>query len=176
MLTRILNGDERLARRCAAGKPPRSIRILIVTVSRGGDGWLWMLVAGALLLFGGPRGLAAFYAALGATVTSVLFFAGLKKWIGRPRPHLVHQWARVVAPDRFSFPSGHAMTAFAIAGAVGTFYPHEFLLLAAIAAGVALSRLLLGLHYLTDVLAGSLWGLALGIWWAVGVKIARWTI
>jgi undecaprenyl-diphosphatase len=66
-------------------------------------------------------------------------------------------------PDRFSFPSGHTITAFAITFSLGLYYPVLLAGLVFCAGSVAASRLILGLHYLSDVLAGMLIGTAIGV-------------
>ena len=68
-----------------------------------------------------------------------------------------------LVPASASFPSGHAATAFAAAVAVGLIHPRLRLPLLGLAAVVALSRVYLGVHYATDVLAGTALGVALGL-------------
>jgi undecaprenyl-diphosphatase len=68
----------------------------------------------------------------------------------------------VLPPDQFSFPSGHSITAFAVAICIGLFYPQLQDALLFIAVCVAASRIILGLHFLSDVIAGSAIGAALG--------------
>jgi undecaprenyl-diphosphatase len=82
----------------------------------------------------------------------------------RPRPCQIepHCWSKVLPPDRFSFPSGHTMTAFSIALVVSYFYPSLEGMLFFAALSIALSRIVLGMHYLSDVLAGMVIGVALG--------------
>jgi len=65
-------------------------------------------------------------------------------------------------PDQFSFPSGHTITAFAVAVSLGSFYPALFPGLLFCALSVALSRILLGMHFLSDVVAGGVLGAILG--------------
>jgi undecaprenyl-diphosphatase len=94
----------------------------------------------------------------------VILFLILKKLTGRKRPNTLvpHCWATLLPPDQFSFPSGHTITAFAFALAVGGFYP---LLLGALLFGafsVATSRIVLGMHFLSDVVVGALVGAGLG--------------
>jgi undecaprenyl-diphosphatase len=68
----------------------------------------------------------------------------------------------ITPPDKFSFPSGHAMTSFAIAIAVGSFYPQAQPCLLAIATLIAVSRIVVGMHFLTDVVVGSAMGSLIG--------------
>lgn len=69
----------------------------------------------------------------------------------------------ITPQDRFSFPSGHSMTAFAITVSVGHFYSDLELLLLVLALSIAASRIILGMHYLTDVVAGAAIGIGLGL-------------
>jgi undecaprenyl-diphosphatase len=174
-MTRVLiqlveTGDHRLMRRVNRWSAPKWIRLWMVCATRGGDGWLWYALAAALLLLGGPAGFRAAAAmGLGATATISTFLA-LKRLANRRRPcHMEpHCWATLLPPDRFSFPSGHTMTAFAMAVTVSSFYPSLALGVFFCAASIAVSRILLGMHFLSDVLAGSLLGIAIG-YWAAGL-------
>jgi undecaprenyl-diphosphatase len=73
-----------------------------------------------------------------------------------------HCWAHLLPPDQFSFPSGHTITAFAVAVALGSFYPEMQPGLFFCAVSVAASRILLGMHFLSDVVAGASLGAVLG--------------
>jgi undecaprenyl-diphosphatase len=65
-------------------------------------------------------------------------------------------------PDQFSFPSGHSISAFAFALSIGLFEPSLMYGLLFCALSVAISRIMLGLHFLSDVIVGSLIGAGLG--------------
>ena len=102
-------------------------------------------------------------AALGAVAAAGVLVTILKELFDRARPPLAGIDAVGVIPSSASFPSGHSATAFAAAVAVGLFYPRLRRPLLALAAVVALSRVYLGVHYASDVLAGSLLGVLLGL-------------
>jgi len=83
--------------------------------------------------------------------------------MGRRRPCAIepHCWSTLLPPDQFSFPSGHTITAFAVAVSLSIFYPGLSVGLLFCASSVAISRIMLGMHFLTDVLVGALLGSAL---------------
>jgi undecaprenyl-diphosphatase len=161
----IQNRDHRVMRRMNRWKAPRWIRYWMIAATRIGDGWLWYSLALILLAVGGPSRYAAVSAAACAALAGVLVFKVLKRISHRQRPcHLEpHCWARVLPPDKFSFPSGHTMTAFAIALVISYFYPSLEGTLYFLAASIAVSRVVLGMHFLSDVLAGAVLGSGLGI-------------
>jgi len=77
-------------------------------------------------------------------------------------PLETHCWSSLLPPDQFSFHSGHSITAFAVAVSLGSFYPTLIAGLLFCAVSVAISRILLGMHFLSDVLAGCAIGAGLG--------------
>ena len=164
MLNIISSGDRRLMRRVNRWKPPRWIRLWMILATRAGDGWLWYLLGTLVLVFGGPERFAAVTAAGVSCGLGAILFLTLKRLFGRKRPCAVasHCWATLLPPDRFSFPSGHAINAFAFAVSIGHFEHSLLYGLLFCALSVAISRIMLGLHFLSDVLAGSLLGIGLG--------------
>jgi undecaprenyl-diphosphatase len=161
----IENRDHRVMRRMNRWKAPRWIRYWMLAATRMGDGWLWYSLGAMLLLVGGPQRFAAVGAAGCAAIGGVLVFKALKKISHRLRPCELepHCWSNVLPPDQFSFPSGHTMTAFAIALVVSYFYPSLEGPLYFLAVSIAFSRVVLGMHFLSDVLAGAVLGSALGV-------------
>jgi undecaprenyl-diphosphatase len=160
----IQSNDHRLMRRVHRWRAPRWFRILMIVATRGGDGWLWYAFGLILLLCGGEQRFAATGAAGSSAAAGLILFRALKRTSRRRRPCEIepHCWASILPPDKYSFPSGHAITAFAVAISVGLFYPYlqTYLLVAAIL--IAASRIILGMHFLSDVIAGSAIGIALG--------------
>lgn len=156
--------DHRVMLRLNHWRPPRWMRLWMIAATRGGDGWLWYAMGLTVALFGGTDRIPALAAAGMAVSLGIALFLKLKRAIGRRRPCALepHCWATLLPPDQFSFPSGHTITAFAVALALGSFYPSMLPGLLFCAASVALSRILLGMHFLTDVLAGAVLGATLG--------------
>ncbi len=156
--------DHRLMRRMNRWRAPRWIRIWMIAATRLGDGWIWYSTAILLLLFGGPQRFAAVASAALASVVGIAVFKALKRLSQRPRPCQIepHCWSKVLPPDKFSFPSGHTMTASSVALVLTYFYPSLELALIFLALSIALSRIVLGMHFLSDVLAGIILGVALG--------------
>jgi undecaprenyl-diphosphatase len=165
MIRLIHAGDRKVMLRLNQWYAPRWIRKWMVLATRAGDGWLWIAVALVLALAGGALRFEALGAALASLLAGQFLFLVLKRWIGRERPCATeeHCWARLLPPDRFSFPSGHTITAFAVAVPIGLFYPSLLAGLIFCAVSIASSRVLLGLHYLSDVLVGIVIGCAVGV-------------
>ncbi len=156
--------DHHLMRRLNRWRAPRWIRYWMIAATRMGDGWLWYALGIILLVYGGPQRFLAVGASGAAAVVGIFVFKTLKNLSHRPRPCQLepHCWSKVLPPDRFSFPSGHTMTAFSIAVVVSYFYPSLEATLFFLATSIAVSRIVLGMHFLSDVLAGVVLGVALG--------------
>jgi undecaprenyl-diphosphatase len=163
-LTWIETHDHDLMRRVHRWRAPRWLRMWMIAATRGGDGHLWLGVGVAIALFGGENRTVALLAAALAAGTGIALFLKLKRLCGRKRPCAIepHCWASLLPPDQFSFPSGHTITAFSVTIALSAFYPQLEVGLLFCAASVAASRILLGMHFLTDVLAGAAIGATLG--------------
>lgn len=161
----IQSNDHRLMRRVHRWRAPRWFRILMILMTRLGDGWLWYSLGLILVLYGGENRFRAIGAGATAAVAGIFLFRALKRTSRRKRPCEVepHCWAAILPPDKYSFPSGHSITAFAIALSVGLFYPDLQMPLLAVAVLIASSRIILGMHFLSDVLAGSAIGVGLGV-------------
>ena len=160
----ITKGDYHLMRRANNWEAPRWVQLYSISATRGGDGFLWYAMGIAILVLGGKTRYEAVGAAGLSSVLSILLFICLKRLTGRRRPcHIEpHCWATLLPPDQFSFPSGHTMTAFAVAVPLSLFYPTLSIGLFFCALSIAMSRILLGMHFLSDVVAGALIGTGLG--------------
>jgi undecaprenyl-diphosphatase len=155
--------DQRLMRRLNSWNPPRWVRLWMMSSSRAGDGWLWAGLLIAILWHGG-NALVVAVSAIAASCGIGLFLA-LKRLTDRQRPCTIEPiccWARLVPPDRFSFPSGHSIVAFAVTTPLSLSFPDYTLVLVFCGVSVSISRVVLGLHFLSDVIAGSVMGAAIG--------------
>ncbi len=165
MLQFIATRDHKLMHKVNNWPAPRWIRLWAVVATRAGDGWVWGLAGSFILLFGGPNRFAALASAGVAALAAAGLFIFTKKFAVRPRPFEIepHCWAKLLPPDRFSFPSGHTITAFAVAVGLSEFYPALLPALLLCALSIAASRILLGMHFLSDVLAGAVLGTGLAL-------------
>jgi undecaprenyl-diphosphatase len=129
------------------------------TVSRLGDGPLWYLLMLALAASSPANAtVAARMAVVGLAGLGI--YKLLKRRLVRERPYISH--ARIslgTAPlDRYSFPSGHTLHAVAFTQIATAHVPELAVVLVPFALLVAASRVVLGLHYPTDVAAGAVIG------------------
>jgi undecaprenyl-diphosphatase len=138
-------------------------RRLFALVSRIGDGVFWYVLMALLPLQLGRPGLVLATQMALTGLVGVLIYRWLKLGTERERPCTTHAGIDLagVPLDRFSFPSGHTLHAVAFTLLVCTQLPGLTWLLAPFTLLVALSRVILGLHYPSDVLAGALLGAAL---------------
>ncbi len=146
---------------------------LFAWASRLGDGWFWYALAAALLLVEGSGAAITVVTMAVAGLVGTAIYSLLKRGIRRPRPCAVHSGlCLTVAPlDRFSFPSGHTLHAIAFSVVATAHDPMLGWLLWPFTALVASSRLVLGLHYPSDVLAGGALGATIA-WLAIATATA----
>lgn len=134
-------------------------------VSRLGDGVFWY---GLIVLSFVLSGIQAWHPALHMLLTAgvgVLIYKFLKQRLVRERPFISHQHISCDTKplDHYSFPSGHTLHALSFSIMLSYYYPSLSLLVFSFALLVAMSRLILGLHYISDVVVGALIGSVLAI-------------
>lgn len=141
----------------------RWVRRFFRLVSRLGDGLFWYAVMLGILLGQGNAGLWPCVHMALVGLCGAAIYKWLKEKTLRPRPYEVHQdvWLTGIPLDRFSFPSGHTLHAAAFTAVALAYYPMLAWLLVPFAVMVGMSRVVLGLHYPSDVLAGAAIGLSL---------------
>ena len=152
--------------------------LMVVYTTLGNGGLVFIVLAVILLLFrktGRAGASAAVALAAGAICTNLIF----KPLVSRPRPWVAMAgWeALVTSSDMNSFPSGHTTAAFAFGVALCAALPQKWAKAAALiaAALMGFSRLYVGVHFPTDVLAGAVIGTACGLLgaWVTG-KVTVW--
>ena len=136
----------------------------ISTLSDLGEGLGWVAGGAALAILGGRKGRRAGLATALASVTATYVVQRAVKPIFRRARPSVDRGARVVGvrPVDHSFPSGHSASSFAAATALSIYYPKAAPLAFAVATGVGLSRVHLGVHYPSDAVAGAAVGIGIG--------------
>lgn len=141
-----------------------ALRRVFGVVSRLGDRVFWYALMAALATFGGTRGAIAALRMVLVGIVAAMLYRTLKRWTRRPRPFRAHgDIVPYVLPlDEFSFPSGHTLHAVSFTMIAIAYFPMLAPLLVPFALMVAMSRVVLGLHYPSDVLAATAIGLLLG--------------
>jgi len=135
----------------------RAVRVLFRLISRLGDGVFWYTVMLGIMLTQGESSYSPVIHMAAAGLTGTLIYKWIKGKTLRPRPYEIHQdiWLTGRPLDRFSFPSGHTLHAVAFCSVGLFYYPQLAGLLLPFTVLVALSRVVLGLHYPSDVIAGA---------------------
>lgn len=142
----------------------RLVGMFFATVSRLGDGIFWYALMAVLAVLGGHRGWIAAVHMAATGLAALLLYRLLKRCTRRPRPFRACPGviAHVPPLDEFSFPSGHTLQAVSFSIVAVAWYPSLAPLLLGFSSLVAASRVILGLHYPSDVLAAMLIGCSLG--------------
>jgi undecaprenyl-diphosphatase len=164
----------------------------IGSIFSAGSGVIWFLLfAGILFVLDRKRRLldrdrfVPMLSILWATVvTHVVVILVFKSFVARPRPDLTHESTVTVvnyadslipvirvAQNEFAFPSGHATIAFASAYILTRAYPRFAWWLYTVAALIAFSRVYLGKHYMSDVVAGAGIGVVIGYFALASIRL-----
>ena len=165
IMARFDIAEYRLCRQLNRGAGLRSLRFVFQLASRLGDGVVWYVLVGLLPLL---YGRAAMRPAISMAITGIvglLIYKSLKHALLRERPFIRHPGITLAMPplDRYSFPSGHTLHAVAFTWQAVAWFPATAWVLIPLASLIAASRVVLGLHYPSDVLAGAAIGAGLGI-------------
>lgn len=140
----------------------------------GDHGIIWIVI-GVILLFPRKTRRAAITALIALICAHLLCNMVLKDYVARIRPYDVIAGLNCIIgrENSWSFPSGHAMTAFAFAVAIYKSRPKRLgIPIMIIAVAISVSRLYVGVHYPSDVIFGAVLGALIGllVFWLIGDK------
>jgi len=141
----------------------RWLNRLMVAATRGGDGWVLVLVLPIGFAFDPARSQAALVVGIVAGVATAVVVHGLKHLVRRRRPEGEGLRQPIDAPDRWAFPSGHTAQSFSVLIVLLWLHPVIGLCFLPVIVAVGLSRVFLGVHYPSDVVAGALIGSGLTV-------------
>jgi len=158
----MLDWDRRLSVRLQL-KSRGPLRASAIFFAHSGDSWFWFIGLALTLLLGSQAWKTLALIMTGAIITTALFVLFLKFTINRPRPE--GTWGGIYRKtDPHSFPSGHAARAFLLMViGIGAAPPWFAIVVAVWAPLVALARVSMGVHYLSDIAAGALIGVLMGM-------------
>jgi undecaprenyl-diphosphatase len=162
LIRRLLDSDAHFSSQLRVAEKPSPLRTLAIFLAHSGDSWFWGLGLLIVWLLGTPASKSiAVKLVIGIAVTAVMVQT-IKLLVRRQRPE--GEWGTIYRrADPHSFPSGHAarMAMLVILGGALT-SPAFTALLLLWAPLVALARVAMGVHYLSDILAGALLGITIG--------------
>ena len=169
VLAAITQFDRRVVHATGRLRRPRLVGV-VRWVSRSGDGYVPLGCIVLASLGDSPEASRFLSVALISFGIERVLYVVAKRFFKRKRPaETLPRFVAATAPaDRFSFPSGHTMAAFLTAYLVVSLLGVSALLAYSWAAAVGCSRVLLGVHYPSDIVAGGALGLAVG-WFALGL-------
>ena len=147
---------------CLTRRYSRQVARVSRWISRLGDGIYYAIFGAILIWLDADKGQPFFSACLLGFAFELPAYLLVKNTIKRQRPHdAIQEFVAYLVPsDKFSFPSGHTAAAFVMATTIAQFYPSFAALAYTVAMMIGTSRVLLGVHFPTDILAGMFLGVA----------------
>lgn len=162
-LSQAQTRDARISARLAIRRDARWLRLLAQVLAHSGDSLLWLAAAGAALIWGGAIWRPVGWRIVAATLGTGVATAVLKRAFRRHRPPNDPR-ALYINADRYAFPSGHAGRTACLALILAPVLPPwGSVVLPAWVVAVGLARIGLGIHFLSDIVAGWLTGLLVGL-------------
>jgi membrane-associated phospholipid phosphatase len=159
----LIELDERLTKKIRIAEEPGPLRTLAAVLAHSGDSWFWLVGLGLLYWLGTDYWKARAVIMVFAILFTALVVFIIKFTVRRKRPE--GEWGKFYrSTDPHSFPSGHAVRSMMLAIVVLGVGPQWLgLILLFWAPLVGLARVAMGVHYLSDVLAGMVLGLIMGV-------------
>ncbi|MCM1273229.1 MAG: phosphatase PAP2 family protein [Clostridium sp.] len=147
--------------------------VIMKAITKLGDKGIFFIAVAVLLMVYKPTRKAGLAALLGLLINLLIVNVWLKNVVDRTRPYYVVQGLQSLLPPQTdsSFPSGHTSHAFVMVAVMWSTMKRKYGVIALVLAIlIAFSRLYLGVHYPSDVLAGAVIGLIAGL---VSVAIVK---
>jgi undecaprenyl-diphosphatase len=163
LITRLQALDEEVTLKLRIAEKPGLLRTIAGILAHSGDSWLWIVGLGILYFFSTDTWKRVVLEDLISILVLAVIVMIIKFTVRRKRPE--GQWGQIYRrTDPHSFPSGHAARASLIAVLAVGLGPEWFgLLMLVWAPLVILARVAMGLHYVSDVIAGMILGILVGI-------------
>lgn len=157
VLNNLYEYDLRMLLWCGKSRCSNKFMRLVRMVSRSGDGYFQVILPLFLFTILPADDNIFCYLVIGAFIGERIIYWVLKNTLKRRRPPEVIPYftSVVTASDRFSFPSGHTMAAFLLSGLCYFYFGSIALPLYFWASAVGASRVLLGVHFPSDIFAGA---------------------
>lgn len=165
MLKKVAQVDEQLFLTLFNCNSPRWLKVIAFGLSKSGDGGLYLLMCAAVwwLSNNEQHQLLPITILVGFAIERPIYFLA-KKSFARVRPcDCLVTNAYIVPGDKFSLPSGHSAAAFLVAIILSNFFPEYVWLLFGWASSVAISRVVLGVHFPADIILGAIIGSSCGL-------------
>jgi len=161
MYEKVFNADMKLCGFFNRACHYNFVQLIFSVISRLGNGIFWYVLMIALPIIYDLSAIVVVLQMLVSGLMGVLIYKLIKNNTVRLRPYMVSESIKLGAQplDQFSFPSGHTLHAIGFSNIICFHYPEFTFFLLPITVLIAVSRMILGLHYPSDVLVGALIGL-----------------
>lgn len=157
-LSSILEFDAELSGKMRVAEKPGTLRSMAVFFCHSGDSWFWLAALIPLWFFSNSMWRHWEVVEFGGICVLAPIVLAIKFGVRRPRPE--GKWGQIYRiTDPHSFPSGHAARAFMVAVVATALAPSWLVILLWIWAPlVAIARVAMGVHYVSDIVAGAIFG------------------
>lgn len=161
----LLEIDDRWSSQLRIAENPGMLRTLAAFVAHSGDSWFWGIGLGIVFLSGDNEAKLWSLHLLGAIIITAVIVLTIKLLVRRQRPE--GDWGSIYRnTDPHSFPSGHSARAALLATLVVGLGPIWLIPIIILWAPlVSLARVAMGVHYISDIVAGGLLGFLAGLTW-----------